>query len=219
MSCREEHEEHGGHDHHGHHGHDHDHDEPERGVQSSLYDSIDLTKVVGFNEAVEGSAQNVFRPLHEKQLRDKYVESDADEQLIIHIPFTDDVKIKSICIMGEPGPRHPSHVAAFINRDDIDFDNVEDLEPVQEWDLVEDADGEQEYETRITKFQGLHSLTLFFSDTFGGDTTKIHYIGLKGERKKVHRRTIITIAEVAARPEDHKTTIKDHTANTSKTIQ
>jgi hypothetical protein len=28
---------------------------------------------------------------------------------------------------------NPSDLKAFINRDDVDFDNADDLDPVQEW--------------------------------------------------------------------------------------
>lgn len=39
---------------------------------------------------------------------------------------------------------------------------------------------------RYSKFQGVGNITLHFPDNFGGDTTKIHYIGLKGEATQVH---------------------------------
>lgn len=113
---------------------------------------------------------------------------------------------------------------SFINKDDLDFDNVESTVPTQEWDLVEDTHGQvAEYSTRypslltlprtsgekmtltidnflqgsvlnqqltlsaenninrVAKFSSIRSLTLFFSENFGGDTTKISFIGLKGE--------------------------------------
>lgn len=54
----------------------------------------------------------------------QYLESDADEQLILHIPFKDNVKLKSISVVGEGGDMHPASMKAFKNRDDIDFDNV-----------------------------------------------------------------------------------------------
>jgi len=38
---------------------------------------------------------------------------------------------------------------------------------------------------RYSKFQGVGNITLHFPDNFGGDTTKIHYIGLKGEATRV----------------------------------
>ena len=40
----------------------------------------------------------------------QFVESDADEQLILHIPFTGSVTIKSIKIIGGEGGSHPKNV-------------------------------------------------------------------------------------------------------------
>jgi hypothetical protein len=37
----------------------------------------------------------------------------------------------------------------------------------------------------VRKFQGVSNVTLFIEDSYGGDETKINYIGLKGENKKV----------------------------------
>lgn len=42
---------------------------------------------------------------------------------------------------------------------------------------------------RVAKFTSIRSLTLFFSDNFGGDTTKINFIGLKGEFSEVRNQT------------------------------
>lgn len=38
---------------------------------------------------------------------------------------------------------------------------------------------------RYSKFQSVGNITLHFPDNFGADTTKIHYIGLKGEATQV----------------------------------
>jgi hypothetical protein len=38
---------------------------------------------------------------------------------------------------------------------------------------------------RYSKFQSVASITLHFPENFGGDTTQIHYIGLKGEATQV----------------------------------
>ncbi len=62
---------------------------------------------------------------------------------------------------------------------------MEGLEPTQEWALSEDHDGSKRYETLLTKFNGVRSLTLYFNRNFGGDTTKIYYIGLRGDATKV----------------------------------
>eukprot|EP00049_Salpingoeca_infusionum_P008144 m.131940 g.131940 ORF g.131940 m.131940 type:complete len:218 (+) comp13927_c0_seq2:217-870(+) len=217
MACRDEHAAFGGHGHsHDGGGHGHSHDDPERGLESSLFDSIDHDKVRCLNESEPQAIRKVLRPHHQKLEPDMFVESDADEELIVVIPFCNDVTIKSICVVSEHGEQAPARMKAYINQDSLDFDNITEAEPTQEWDLVH---GDHSYETKIVKFGGLHCLTLFFDSNFGADTTKINFIGFYGVFNKVVRRSYIKVAEVAARPVDHKGTIKEHTTNSSKTIQ
>ncbi|KAG0320283.1 PITH domain-containing protein 1 [Dissophora globulifera] len=197
-----------GHGHgHGGHDHDHDHDEaPDSGlVHESLYQKIDHDNVVCLNEAEADSGKSVLKPWHEKMDDTKFVESDADEQLILRIPFTGLVKLKSISIRAEPGESAPRKMKAFANKDDLDFDNADSTAATQEWDLVEDTQGQiAEYSTRVAKFTSIRSLTLFFNENFGGDTTKITFIGLKGEFSEFKRDPIITVYELQANPADHK---------------
>ncbi len=71
---------------------------------------------------------------------------------------------------------------AFINREDIDFDNVESMEATQEWELIRlEREEMPEYPTKLTKFFNVRSLTLYFPENFGAETTRITYVGLKGE--------------------------------------
>ena len=60
----------------------------EIGVAYSLYQKIDLTKLNCLNEMVEESGKLVFKPWELRLNREKFVESDADEELLINIPFT-----------------------------------------------------------------------------------------------------------------------------------
>jgi hypothetical protein len=46
---------------HDHHDHDHD-DGPDRGMEFSLYQHIDLDKVRCLNESQDGSAKYIFKP-------------------------------------------------------------------------------------------------------------------------------------------------------------
>eukprot|EP01050_Picozoa_sp_SAG11_P011099 SAG11_NODE_1152_length_5663_cov_110.803379_5_plen_91_part_00 len=50
-------------------------------------------------------------------------------------------------------------MVAIINRDDVDFDNADDLPPVQQWTLPADspADG-IDYPTNYAKFQNVQTL-------------------------------------------------------------
>jgi len=95
---------------------------------------------------------------------------------------------------------------AFINREGIDFSDAQNMQPVQEWELAENLQGALEYQTRYSRFQGVANLTLHFSDNFGGDTTKIYYIGLRGEATQNKRDVVATIVyEIMPNPSDHKT--------------
>ena len=95
---------------------------------------------------------------------------------------------------------------AFSNHEDLDFDAAEAMTALQEWRLPEEIGGPDglEFETRLSKFQGVQHLTLFFPDNAGGDVTRIGYIGLRGLCDAVVRRSYITLAEFAANPADHK---------------
>ncbi|KAF9963144.1 hypothetical protein BGZ65_005579 [Modicella reniformis] len=171
--CHDEAHGHG----HGHshgHGHDHDHESPDAGlVHESLYKKIDHDNVICMNEAVPNSGKSVLKPWHEKM----------DDTIV---QFTGLVKLKSISIIAEPGESAPSKMKAYVNKDDLDFDGAASTDPIQEWDLVEDSRGQvAEYNTRVARFNNVRNLTLYFSENFGGDTTKISFIGLKGEFSEV----------------------------------
>lgn len=119
--------------------HDHDHDGkdgPDRGVEDSLYKHIFIDRVRCLNESVAESGKTVIKPWDQRFDRTKYVESDSDQQLIVHIPFTGEVKLKSVCILGGPGESAPAQASLFINRDSLDFTSIEDTKADQEFALV-----------------------------------------------------------------------------------
>ncbi|KAI3915271.1 hypothetical protein MKX01_035530 [Papaver californicum] len=188
--------------------HDHSCEDHDCSSDFSLYKHIDLSKVSALNEAVQGSAKSVFKAWEQRlDISTGLLESnDGDSELIVFIPFTSDVKIKSISIVGGADGTSPAKMRAFINRDGIDFSDAQGMQPVQEWDLAENLQGILEYQTRYSRFQSVGSLTLHFPENFDADTTQIHYIGLKGEATQLKRDVIATIVyEVMPNPSDHKT--------------
>jgi len=53
---------------------------------------------------------------------------------------------------------------------------------------------------RIAKFQGVASLTFFFSGTLGGaDALRVSYIGLRGQYAPAIRNAVITVYESQAK--------------------
>lgn len=193
--------------------HSHDCAEHECAAAWSLYKHIDLPRVWALNEAIEGSAKNVFKSW-ELRLDDSnaYLESnEGDPELLLFIPFTTDVKIKSISIIGGEEGRSPSKMRAFINREDLDFSIVGAMSPVQEWELAENFQGELEYQTRYAKFQGVASLILHFPENFGGETTRVSFIGLQGEATQIKRDAITNVVyEALPNPAEHKFPSENH---------
>ncbi|KAK3032030.1 hypothetical protein RJ639_036404 [Escallonia herrerae] len=173
--------------------HDHSCEDHDCSSDWSLYKHIDLSKVSALNEAVPGSVKSVFKAW-EHRLNSSEINK-----------FTSDVKIKGISIVGGADGTSPSKMRAFINRDGIYFSDAQSMQPIQEWDLAENLQGVLEYQTRYSRFQGVGNLTLHFPENFGGDTTQIHYIGLKGEATQLKRDAVANIVyELMPNPSDHK---------------
>ncbi|OQR70266.1 putative leucine--tRNA ligase [Tropilaelaps mercedesae] len=143
-------------------------------------------------------------PEYERALGDLVVESDCDEELLFSVPFTGNVKLKGIIIVGGEGDFHPSALRLFKNRPNMSFDDAA-AEPDQEFELSRDTEGTLEYPTKIVKFANVHHLTLHFPKSFGADISKVVYIGLKGEFTEAYRQEIaICNYELAPNPADHK---------------
>lgn len=89
------------------------------------------------------------------------------------------------------------------------FDSVS-ITPDKEFELTRDEQGVVEYPLPMTKFSNVNHLTIHFPSSFGGETTKIFYIGFSGEFLGVPKEGIV-IATYEARPmpQDHKGEIKD----------
>ncbi|KAL5151006.1 PITH domain-containing protein 1 [Glycine soja] len=187
--------------------HDHSCEDHDCSSNWSLYKHIDLSKVTALNEANPGSVKSVFKAWEERlDSSGVHLESnEGDPELLVFIPFTSDVKIKSISIVGGADGTSPSKMRVFINREGIDFSDAQSMQAIQEWDLVENMQGVLEYQTRYSKFQSVANITLHFPENFGGDTTKIHYIGFKGEATQLKRDVVATIVyELMPNPSDHK---------------
>lgn len=126
----------GGGDGHGHahsHGHSHDcdhscsHDDPDG---DSLLQYIDTTRTKVLNSRRSGDANNAFKSFSNRRDREAFIESEEDDpELILHIPFTVAVNVKSICISGDADGSSPAQVKMFRDRSDIDFDLAHELKP------------------------------------------------------------------------------------------
>lgn len=190
----------------GGHGHSHGAGEscaPDDPDGNSLLPFIDVGNITCLNESVENAGQLVFKALADKHDDGDCVVSDADAELIIHVPFTVAVKLKSFCIIGGANGEAPSKVKLFTNREDVDFDLAGDLAPQQEMELAEDFEGAIDYGVKAAKFQNISSLTMFIPENHGADETRITYIGLKGEGTTARRGVVECTYEARAQLKDH----------------
>jgi len=231
--CHDEHAGDGGDGHH-HHAHDGDHDHSDDitpALQFSLYQHINFDEVEALNEAESGSGKAIVKKTWAERLTtEPELASDADEQLLIHVPyvhrfpepnaapanhgapggeeprrFTGQVKLHSIVLRTSDSASAPRTLKLFQNRDDVDFAAAEDLEAAQAFELSRAA-GVQEIPVKRARFGQARRLTLFFPDNFGDgdeDVTRISYLGFKGEWMQLGRAPTNILYEAAAQPGDH----------------
>ncbi|KAI0432863.1 PITH domain-containing protein [Xylaria sp. FL1042] len=262
------HDEHAGHD-HGHHDHEHDHsDDITPALQHSLYQHIQFDDIVTLNEAQRDLGKAIVKKTWSERLQlEPELASDADEQMIMNVPFTGQVKLHSILLRSSPSSSAPRTLRVFskslsythegaeallrqphilptylktstptcmsprkqepltptltVNRDDVDFDNVDTLKPTQTFELSQTSEV-QDLPVKRALFNNVRRLTLFFVDNFAtaaGDdadsddessdsegeegVTRLSYVGFKGEWMQLGRAPTQIIYEAAPNPNDH----------------
>uniref|UniRef100_A0A6U4IEM0 PITH domain-containing protein n=1 Tax=Hemiselmis andersenii TaxID=464988 RepID=A0A6U4IEM0_HEMAN len=199
---------HGGHGHGHGHSHDHGHDcvaehkeLQEHHEERWLYDCIDTANIRALNADPAHNALGAIKPYDKRRDTDTWLESDADEQLIITIPFTGTVRLKSFSLGSGAGEQGPLKVK-FLVRDDVDFDNVEDLPVTQEFELPRDNPVDAEHPVRVAKFNRVRALTVFVDTNHGGDTTRINYFALKGIFSHLKTEPVVAEYEIKPMPGD-----------------
>ncbi|KAJ9646209.1 hypothetical protein H2204_000872 [Knufia peltigerae] len=208
MSSHDHHHHGHGHDHgHGHgDGHDHSHD-LEPALQSNLYKQINFEGIITFNEAEPRSGASIVQKTWDERMNETPIlESDADEQLLMHVPFSGSCKIYSILIRTSDSDSAPMTLKLFRNRDDMDFGMASDLAPTQMLTLPKTNDV-AEIPLNRALWSGTTSVNLFFEDNHSGgdeDVTRIAYLGFKGDFMALNREPVSVLYEAAANPQDHK---------------
>ncbi len=178
-------------------GHSHDHEHEDQ-LGLSLQKYMDFPRVYCLNEHRPNAGQSVLKPYVDRLSTYPSLQSprgDEDLELLFHIPFTEAVKIQSICINGRASiyvpdgdeskaTSSPFSVKVFANRSDLDFDTARELDPDVSIELLppehlaevrvqsqnsEDnlGAGTLDFPLRpASKFKYCTSITLFFWDNF-----------------------------------------------------
>ncbi|PSS20538.1 hypothetical protein M430DRAFT_101356 [Amorphotheca resinae ATCC 22711] len=199
--CHDEHD-HSGHSHSHGDGHDHS-DDITPALQYSLYQHINFDDITTLNESETDSGKAIVKKTWADRLEEQpELESDVDEQLLIRIPFTGQVKLHSILIRTSNSSSAPQTLKVFINRNDIDFSVASDLAPTQEFQLSQTSEV-QDIPVKRALFGKVQNLTLFVEDNYGDDVTRISYLGFKGDWMQLGRAPTNILYEAAANPNDH----------------
>ncbi|KAF5310566.1 hypothetical protein D9619_008196 [Psilocybe cf. subviscida] len=151
-------------------------------------DNLHESSVYGLNLTVPEDAKEVIKPWDLRESNDKYLDSNVDDQMIVHIPFVENVRIKSILVKLGRGEVTPRHLRVYANRSSIvDFSEAESTKPHLNISLLEGETGVVEYPVRVAAFTSVHSLSLYFNDSVGGDVSRVYYIGFKGDMRNIKR--------------------------------
>ena len=131
-----------------------------------LFDHVDMEAVDCFNEKTGGKIRTVIRSLEDKlkfaEDDEMQTESDYGPDLVVFIPFKGEMRVKAICIIGEPGGQAPSRVKIYRNVDSVDADIMQDRKEVQKLDLAENISGDVDTHVNASKFNNVHNLVLGF---------------------------------------------------------
>lgn len=199
---------------HGHQHCHHEHEEvgpPDTNESQTLWPYIDHDRVRALNEIEDGSAARVLREWQYRLATSPFLESDVDEELLITIPFTGLVKLHSILLRSFGDDHNPKTLRVFKKGDDLDFGTAADAKPTATFTFPEEVgintsemDGIVEFAVNRAHFANITSLTLHIPTNWGAETTRILYIGLRGEWTELRSAPVVTQYEAAANPADHK---------------
>lgn len=221
MSCENEHVH--GHSHGDGDGNDHVPPIP-TSVASLLNLKVDLPHVRALNlENKPEDLAKLFKDANTRYSLQPVVKLDADEQLILHVPFLNgSVKLHSIILRANGDKFCPKSIKLWKNNREIDFDNVDSVKPLHslehphvgvnynddEEDIPEVLEDEADFvEHHLPRhiFTGVQHLTIFFKDIYGDEEqTHLHSIELRGEFTELTKDPVVTLYELAPNPADHK---------------
>ncbi|CAE6420545.1 hypothetical protein RSOLAG22IIIB_02541 [Rhizoctonia solani] len=157
-------------------------------ASNNLFGVIDRDKVHGLNLSIPEDAKAVIKPWSERENLENYCETGVDDELILHVPFSRNVRIRSILIKTARGDAQPRRLRVYANHPTgLDFAEVESTRPQLDIALLEGEGGVVEYPVKTATFTNVSALTLFLTDTPGGEINRIYFVGFKGDARDVQK--------------------------------
>ncbi|KAH9946405.1 DUF1000-domain-containing protein [Epithele typhae] len=151
-------------------------------AEASLLEYLESPQLNCLNEAPQHTLKGILAD-KKKNTGSAYLQSDADEQLLLNIPFNQTVKIRAIALQTAEVARGPRTVRLLINRPSLSFEDGEEASAVvQELELSEaDVREGRKVPLRFVRFQSVTSLHAFVVSNQGGeDETRVDAIDVFG---------------------------------------
>ncbi|KAJ7081531.1 PITH domain-containing protein [Mycena crocata] len=150
----------------------------------SLLELLDLSQLNCLNESSEHPFSAIVSAKAVNSSTN-YLLSDADEQLLLNIPFNQSVRVRSIVIRSSAGEQAPKRVKLLVNRPNIGFEDVEDAEEPEVAQILdiseEDVKQGKPIALRFVRFQAVTSLHIFVVSNQGGtEETRIDAVDVLG---------------------------------------
>ncbi|KAF8484335.1 DUF1000-domain-containing protein [Gautieria morchelliformis] len=170
---------------------------------ANLYGVVDKDNVHGLNLDVPEQARHIVKSWDEREDTTKFADSGVDDQVIIHVPFTQNVRVRSLLLKLGRGESTPLRLRIYANHPSIiDFSDAESTRPQLDINLLDGQIQVTEYPLRVAAFANINSLSLFFSESVGGERSRIFYVGFKGETTSPRKDTTKKIDLPAANAAD-----------------
>jgi len=156
---------------------------PNDGKLIELTSMLEKTECYARNEASAYPMTNLY--IGDTRLGCK---SDADEQLILHFSFQEFVKVRSIKLTsfnrGLEPESNPATVKIYVNRENMGFEDCEDILPTQTFELTEDdlKESAEPLLLKYVKFQRVKSITIFVEDNAGGEISALGMLQILGTK-------------------------------------
>ncbi|KAJ3769772.1 PITH domain-containing protein [Lentinula raphanica] len=150
----------------------------------SLLQFLDLQQLNCLNESSEHNFKSIVSS-KSVNTSNSYLESDADEQLLLNVAFNQAVRVKSLIIKSTDIAHAPKKIKLAVNRPNLGFDDVADAEEPAVAQILE-LDQETVTEgkpvaLRFVRFQSVNSLHIFVVSNHGDEEeTKINAIDVIG---------------------------------------
>jgi len=167
----------------------------------SLLEYLDRSQVNCLNESNEHTIKSILSGIT-ANTTEAFVESDADEQLLMNIPFNQTVRVQAISIKATELAHAPKEIKIAVNNPHIGFDDIENAGEPQVAQVLELTEEQVTNGTpiplRFVRFQAVSSLHIFVASNHGGeDETRINAIDIFGLPGQVSR-----VDELRAREEN-----------------